>query len=137
RIVRMRGGGRRPTAASPSHPMSNLTKQLRWYIAVRVVAIGSVLIPYGLIQIGPTSAPPVIEGSTPPAASVITTPAAPVLVGPPAPPPEPELLRPEVVFQLGGLTLVATLVYIALLRILRDRPTVQAYIQFSGDLLLI
>lgn len=117
--------------------MSNLTKQLRWYIAVRVVAIGSVLIPYGLIQIGPTSAPPAIEGSTPPAASVITTPAAPVLVGPPAPPPEPELLRPEVVFQLGGLTLVATLVYIALLRILRDRPTVQAYIQFSGDLLLI
>lgn len=117
--------------------MSNLTKQLRWYIAIRVVAIGSVLIPYGLIQIGPTSEPPAIEGSTPPAASAISTPAPPVLVGPPAPPPEPELLRPEVVFQLGGMTFLATLVYIALLRILRGRPTIQAYTQFFGDLLLI
>ncbi|HWM91789.1 MAG TPA: ATP-binding protein [Thermoanaerobaculia bacterium] len=123
--------------------MSNLTNQLRWYIAVRVVAIGSVLIPYGLLQIGPTSAPPEIEGSTPPAPPAISAPAPqtpqvpPALVGPPAPPPEPELLRPEVVFRLGGLTFAATLVYIALLRILRRRPTIQAYIQFFGDLLLI
>ena len=81
--------------------MSNLTKQLRWYIAVRVVAIGSVLIPYALIQIGPTSAPPLVEGSTPPPpAANAPAPSAPVLVMPPAPPPEPELLRPEDVFQL-------------------------------------
>jgi two-component system sensor histidine kinase PilS (NtrC family) len=150
--------------------MSNLTNQLRWYIAVRVVAIGSVLIPYALLQIGPTAPTPQVEGSLPP---VVTAPAptpapipeqtpvpqpeaspvepqaspapapqaapssGPLFVGPPAPPPEPELLRPEVVFRLGGLTFVATLVYIALLRILRRRPTVQAYIQFFGDLLLI
>ncbi|HWN41183.1 MAG TPA: ATP-binding protein [Thermoanaerobaculia bacterium] len=142
--------------------MSNLTNQLRWYIAVRVVAIGSVLIPYALLQIGPTSPPPQVGGSLPP---IITTPAStpepaqspeptespapqaapqpvpqasgPLLMGPPAPPPEPEMLRPEVVFRLGGLTFAATLVYIALLRILRRRPTVQAYIQFFGDLLLI
>ncbi|HVG11240.1 MAG TPA: ATP-binding protein [Thermoanaerobaculia bacterium] len=138
--------------------MSNLTNQLRWYIAVRVVAIGSVLIPYALLQIGPTSAPPQVDGSLPP---IITAPAltpepaespglsgspapqavpqvsGPLTMGPPAPPPEPEMLRPEVVFRLGGLTFAATLVYIALLRILRRRPTVQAYIQFFGDLLLI
>ena len=121
--------------------MSNLTNQLRWYIAVRVVAIGSVLIPYALLQIGPTSSPPEVTGSTPPPAVTAPDPSAspvsPVLVGPPAPPPEPELLRPQVVFRLGGLTFAATLVYIALLRILRRRPTVQAYIQFFGDLLLI
>lgn len=152
--------------------MSNLANQLRWYIAVRVVAIGSVLIPYALLQIGPTSPPPQVGGSLPPivAAPAPTpvpepspepapepsespglepspeprpTPApapqppSPVLMGPPAPPPEPEMLRPEVVFRLGGLTFAATLVYIALLRILRRRPTVQAYIQFFGDLLLI
>jgi two-component system, NtrC family, sensor histidine kinase PilS len=120
--------------------MSNLTNQLRWYIAVRVVAIGSVLIPYALLQIGPTSAPAEIEGSTPPAPPTISAPAQqvpPILMGPPAPPPEPEMLRPEVVFRLGGLTFAATLVYIALLRVLRRRPTVQAYIQFFGDLLLI
>src|SRR5215218_5608827 len=102
--------------------MSNLTNQLRWYIAVRVVAIGSVLIPYALLQIGPTSAPAEIVGSTPPAPPAISAPApqvsptSPILMGPPAPPPEPEMLRPEVVFRLGGLTFAATLVYIALLR---------------------
>src|SRR5687768_824789 len=134
-----RGGGPEPAA----HPfMSNLANQLLWYIAVRVVAIGSVLIPYALLQIGPTSPPPQVEGSAP---SEITLPAPvgggqpgqPPMVGPPAPPPEMELLRPEVVFRLGGLTFAATLLYIALLRILRHRPTVQAYIQFFGDLLLI
>lgn len=136
--------------------MSNLTNQLRWYIAVRVVAIGSVLIPYALLQIGPTSPPPQVEGSLPP---IVTAPAptpeqspepsqspvpqaapqvsGPLVMGPPAPPPQPEMLRPEVVFRLGGLTFAATLVYIALLRILRRRPTIQAYIQFFGDLLLI
>ncbi|HET9225084.1 MAG TPA: ATP-binding protein [Thermoanaerobaculia bacterium] len=121
--------------------MSNLTNQLRWYIAVRVVAIGSVLIPYALLQIGPTSSLPEVTGSTPPPAATAPAPATPqvppALVGPPAPPPEPELLRPQVVFRLGGLTFAATLVYIALLRILRSRPTLQAYIQFFGDLLLI
>jgi two-component system sensor histidine kinase PilS (NtrC family) len=109
--------------------MSNLTHQLRWYIAIRVVAIGSVLIPYTLLQIGPT-APPAVSVPAP-------TAPAPILVSPPAPPPEPELLRPVVVYTVGGLTCAATLVYIALLRILRRKPTAQAYIQFFGDLLLI
>jgi two-component system sensor histidine kinase PilS (NtrC family) len=121
--------------------MSNLNNQLRWYIAIRVVAVASVLIPYTLLQIGPTAPAPAVEGSTPPAKPAISSPAPappPILVSPPAPPPEPDLLRPEVVYKVGGLTFVATLVYIALLlRILRRRPTAQAYIQFFGDLLLI
>jgi two-component system sensor histidine kinase PilS (NtrC family) len=120
---------------------SNLTNQLRWYIAIRVVAIGSVLIPYTLLQIGPTAPTPQVEGSTPPLPPAVSvpapTPTAPVLVSPPAPPPEPELLRPVVVYTVGGLTCAATLIYIALLRILRRKPTAQAYIQFFGDLLLI
>ncbi len=135
--------------------MSNLNNQLRWYIAVRVVAIGSVLIPYGLLQIGPTAPAPQVEGSLPPIVTApaptpeqspepmespvleATPPVSPILMGPPAPAPEPEMVRPNMVFRLGGLTFAATLVYIALLRILRRRPTVQAYIQFFGDLLLI
>jgi two-component system, NtrC family, sensor histidine kinase PilS len=156
--------------------MSNLTNQLRWYIAIRVVAIGSVLIPYGLLQIGPTAPAPQVEGSLPPIvtapaptltpepeqspeptesprptespvletspepapqATSPTSPVSPILMGPPAPTPEPEMVRPNMVFRLGGLTFAATLIYIALLRILRRRPTVQAYIQFFGDLLLI
>jgi two-component system sensor histidine kinase PilS (NtrC family) len=121
--------------------MSNLTNQLRWYIAIRVVAVASVLIPYTLLQIGPTAPAPAVGGSTPPAQPAISAPAPapqpPILVSPPAPPPEPELLRPEVVYKVGGLTFVATLVYIALLRLLRRRPTAQAYVQFFGDLLLI
>ncbi|MES1241120.1 MAG: ATP-binding protein [Acidobacteriota bacterium] len=125
--------------------MSNLTNQLRWYIAIRVVAVASVLIPYTLLQIGPTAPAPAVEGSTPAPPPAVSTPApitqtpqSPVLVNPPpAPPPEPDLLRPEVVYKVGGLTFVATLVYIALLSILRRRPTAQAYIQFFGDLLLI
>jgi two-component system sensor histidine kinase PilS (NtrC family) len=125
--------------------MSNLTHQLRWYIAIRVVAVASVLIPYSLLQIGPSAPAPQVEGSTPPAQPAISSPAptpqtpqSPILVNPPpAPAPEPDLLQPEVVYKVGGLTFVATLVYIALLRILRRKPTAQAYVQFFGDLLLI
>ncbi|HEX7183143.1 MAG TPA: ATP-binding protein [Thermoanaerobaculia bacterium] len=115
--------------------MPTLSRQLYWYIAIRLVAIGSVLLPYALLLIGPTGDPPIDTGA-PPA----------VVVAPPdaAPLPQPlpaetsaEGLRPEIVFRLGGLTFLATLLYIALLRVLRKRPTVLAYIQFFGDLLLI
>jgi two-component system sensor histidine kinase PilS (NtrC family) len=126
----------------PDRPMSNLSHQLRWYIAIRVVAVASVLIPYSLLQIGPNAPAPQVEGSTPPAQPAISSPAptpqSPILVNPPpAPPPKPDLLQPEVVYKVGGLTFCATLIYIALLRILRRKPTAQAYIQFFGDLLLI
>ena len=41
------------------------------------------------------------------------------------------------VWLLGGATFGATLLYIALMRLLRRRTTAQAYIQFFGDLILI
>jgi two-component system sensor histidine kinase PilS (NtrC family) len=82
--------------------MSPLVRQLRLYIAIRVVAIVSVLLPYALWQLSHTETP-----------------------------------SAQVVYLLGGATFFATLVYIALLRLLRERPTVQAYIQFIGDLVLI
>ena len=97
-----------------------LARQLRWYIAIRVVAIVSVLLPLGLLQLWMLPA-------NPQAAS------EPGFVGPPAPgagspqvvpaiPPELELL-PRKVWLLGGATFGATLIYIALLRLLRRRPT--------------
>jgi two-component system sensor histidine kinase PilS (NtrC family) len=110
--------------------MTPLARQLRWYTAIRVVAIVSVLLPFSLFQLW-----------------MLPQPAEPGLAGPPAPgapPPtvaEPapglELLPPRVVWLLGGATFGATLLYIALMRLLRRRTTAQAYIQFFGDLILI
>jgi two-component system sensor histidine kinase PilS (NtrC family) len=88
--------------------MTNLARQLRWYIAVRLVAVVAAVVPYALFQIGPSSEP----GD----------------VGP---------VSWRTVFYLLGLTCGETLAYIALLRILRGRPKLQAYIQFGGDLVLI
>ncbi len=43
----------------------------------------------------------------------------------------------DLLYLLAGLTYVASLGYIALLRLLRGSPAIQAFIQFSGDLLLV
>src|SRR3954452_13208873 len=108
----------------PAHP-------LRWYIAIRVVAILSVLVPFVLFQLWLPAAQPQPE---------------PGLAGPPSPaaqasapatPPELEALPRYVMWLLGGATFGATLFYIAMLRVLRRFPKAQAYIQFVGDLLLI
>jgi two-component system sensor histidine kinase PilS (NtrC family) len=126
--------------------MPALERQLRWYIAIRVVAIGSVLLPYILLQLLASSAAPQVQVVAPGEMAPNAT--APEMMGPPLPPNEPapepapaplapETLRPGVVYLLGGATFLATLLYISLLRILRRHLTVQAYIQFFGDLLLI
>ncbi len=100
--------------------MTPLAHQLRWYTAIRVVAIVSVLLPFGLFQLWAT--PQTDPG----------------IVGPPAPGPAGwDELPGKVVWLLGGATFLATLIYIALMRVLRRSPTVQAYIQFFGDLVLI
>jgi two-component system, NtrC family, sensor histidine kinase PilS len=103
-----------------------LARQLRWYIAIRVVAIVSVLLPFGLFQFWMLPAAPTIEpgAAGPPPAVIVQT-------------VEPEVLPRSIVWLLGGATFGATLLYIALLRLLRRFPAAQAYIQFSGDLLLI
>lgn len=135
--------------------MPNLSRQLRWYIAIRVVAIGSVLLPYILLQLlssstqqglevaAPTSASPGTEMG-PPLPPAFPSGTAPQPAAPPTSAAEPaevvvasDALKPAVVYLLGGLTFAATLLYIALLRLLRGQPKVQAYIQFFGDLLLI
>src|SRR5215217_1950301 len=108
--------------------MTPLTRQLRWYIAIRVVAIVSVLLPFGLFQLWLLPAPPQLEAG-------VTGP--PVPASPAVAVPEPEVLPVNIVWLLGGATFIATLIYIALLRFLRRFPTAQAYIQFFGDLVLI
>ncbi len=129
--------------------MSNLSHQLRWYIAIRVVAICSVLIPYTLLLLSPNGQESQVEESEAPSAGgglSGTGNAAPAPILPPAVPArgtarpvssEPVALRSEVIYLVGGLTLIATLFYIAMLRVLRRKLTAQAYIQFFGDLLLI
>jgi len=113
--------------------MPTLSRQLRWYIVLRLVAVIAAVVPYGLV---------LLQG-----ASAEVRPAETPLVGPPPPAPTAEAVaarvqdsgpvEPHVVFILLGFTCGATLVYIALLRVLRGRPEVQAYIQFFGDLILV
>ena len=109
-------------------PKPDLARQLRLYIAIRVVAIASVLLPYFLLQLmAPPPVPPEIGPgvATPPAA--VAAPATRAA----------EALQPAFLYALAGATFVATLCYIVLLRVLRRRIELQAYIQFFGDLLLI
>ncbi len=134
-----------PEAAAPPPvllmpPMPTLIRQLRWYIVLRLLAVIAAVLPYGLVQLQSTPAEvmpeetslvgPPSPGSPPPAAPV-PTPTAPEA------PVEPGAIQPRFVLLLLGFTCVATLVYIALFRFLRNRPEVQAYIQFFGDLILV
>lgn len=121
--------------------MTPLVNQLRWYTAIRVVAIVSVLLPYFLLQLW----------MVPAAQTPATTETQPEqgFVGPPAPaaqqattatvatPPESEVVPRYVLLLLASATFMATLIYIAMMRLLRRFPTTQAYIQFIGDLILI
>lgn len=106
--------------------MTPLARQLRWYIAIRVVAIVSVLLPFGLFQLW-------VLPAAPPAESALVGPPAPASIGAT----EMETLPRDILWLLGGATFGATLLYIGLLRLLRRHPTAQAYIQFFGDLMLI
>jgi two-component system sensor histidine kinase PilS (NtrC family) len=112
-------------------------RQLRWLIGIRLVVITSILLPYFLNNL-PAAAP--------------GEPRAPAVVGPPAPttlpaPAEGALptqgpapasgLAAHTLYTLAGLIYLASLIYILLLRLLRGRHPLQAYVQFLGDLLLI
>lgn len=112
--------------------MTPLAHQLRWYIAIRVVAILSVLVPFVLYQIWLPAAQQQPEPAlTGPPAPAVQAPAA------AATPPELEALPRYVMWLLGGATFGATLFYIAMIRVLRRSPKAQAYLQFVGDLILI
>jgi two-component system sensor histidine kinase PilS (NtrC family) len=120
--------------------MPILSRQLRWYIVLRLVAVIAAVLPYALVLLQGASAevrPAETTMVGPPAPA---TPAPPAQAAPPEPapaPPEPGMVSPPVVFTLLGFTCGATLLYIALLGVLRKRPDVQAYIQFFGDLVLV
>jgi two-component system, NtrC family, sensor histidine kinase PilS len=109
--------------------MAALGKQLQWLIAIRLVVVTSVVLPYFLVQLAPgepieTGAPSVVEtGAQPPA------PASDVEARP--------ALGNRLLYLLAGLTYLASLTYIVLLRALSGRHAVQAHIQFFGDLVLV
>ena len=86
--------------------------------------VASVVVPYALLQL--TSRAAELKET-----SDLVGPSAPVAALPGAP------SGSNFLYLLAGLTSLATLVYIVLFRKLRERPEVQAYIQFGGDLLLI
>ncbi|MCM2269408.1 MAG: ATP-binding protein [Thermoanaerobaculia bacterium] len=93
----------RPPAAAGGGADSRLLVSLRWLIAIRLVVITSVALPYLLIQLASPVGLPTFD----------------------------------ILFLLAGFTYVASLVYIALLGLLRERPRLQAGVQFAGDLLLV
>jgi len=97
--------------------MQPLARQLRWVIAIRLVVITSVVVPYFLLD------------------AFTGPPAEPVLAAP-EPVPEP-VVRPVTLYRLAGLTYLASLVYLVLLRLLERREALQAYVQFFGDVVLI
>jgi two-component system sensor histidine kinase PilS (NtrC family) len=111
--------------------MPPLAKQLHWLIAIRLVVITSVVLPYFLIQIAPRTGTAVDEAAPP---------AAMQPGGPPAPLP-PVDSRPAVdtrlLYLIAGLTYLVSLVYIVLLRAVRGRYRMHAYVQFFGDLALV
>ena len=121
--------------------MPTLIRQLRWYIVLRLVAVLAAIVPYLLLQLQLGSTAEVKPEEVKTEESVMGPPLPPA-VAVPLPPvadptPPPEVLAPRVAFLLLGATCAATLIYIALLRLLRRRPEVLAYIQFFGDLALV
>jgi two-component system sensor histidine kinase PilS (NtrC family) len=115
--------------------MTTLSRQLYWYIIIRLVAVVAALVPYSLLLIAP-SAPPVTPEETA-VVQAVKVPGLPAVAAP-APTGATGLPLPlGVAATIGAATFAATLLYIALLRILRDRPKLLAYIQFAGDLALI
>ena len=94
------------------------------------------LLPYTLFQLGPAAQPAADETAA--GLPAVQAPGQAVVPAPTPTPPDAGLpLLFRIACYLGGATFAATLIYIALLRILRDRPKEHAYIQFGGDLALI
>jgi two-component system, NtrC family, sensor histidine kinase PilS len=126
---------------APQGPMPVLAQQLRWYIAIRVLVISSVLLLYGLSQLtwwGGSAAPAELGPTGGPTGVAADRPA--VQAPPPAPAPAAqatEALPPRFVLGLAGLTFALTLVYIAFYQLLGGFYPLQAYAQFGGDLLLV
>lgn len=116
--------------------MPALARQLRWYIAIRLVAIGSVLLLFFLLQLADTRQPAELSELGTPTAATVHAPADASA--------KSQAIAPDdtgspygFLYVIAALTFAATLVYLALLRLLPRHYQLQAYIQFFGDLLLI
>ena len=114
--------------------MPPLARQLQWLIAIRLVVVTSVVVPYFLLS---TLAP---GDAGPPLVGVGASPAATAPAGGPVAAEVPGLaarIAQGTLYRVAGFAYLASLAYLVLLRVLPRRPKVQAYVQFIGDLLLI
>lgn len=98
--------------------MSELNRKLRWLIAMRLLIMVSITVPYFLYR---ASVP------VDPAEATVSSPLPSTVM----------LLETGTLRLLVAVTSVQTLLYVAFLRLLQKRPTVHAYLQFCGDLLLV
>jgi two-component system, NtrC family, sensor histidine kinase PilS len=115
--------------------MPTLSRQLYWYTVIRLVSVVAALLPYSLFQLGPIFQPSPDDTA---GVHAVAVPGQPMMPSPAPGPGEPVVPQAfKIAVFLGGATCGATLVYIALLRVLRHRPKLHAYIQFAGDLALI
>lgn len=87
----------------PVRPVPRLARQLQRLIAVRLVVVTSIVLPYFLLR--------------------LTRPDIP--------------LSFDLLFRIAASAYLANVVYLVLLRALRDAPVAQSYLQFAGDLLLV
>jgi two-component system sensor histidine kinase PilS (NtrC family) len=118
--------------------MPPLARQLQWLIAIRLIVVTSITVPYFLLAtLAP--APPDVAMPTVPVDGGVPLPPPPDLQPAESAPPATPVgaIGPSLVYRLAGITYLASLVYLALLRFLRRRPTVHAYVQFFGDLLIV
>jgi len=97
--------------------MSELNRKLRWLIAMRLLIMVSITVPYFLYL----ASLPVVPAEATPSAL------APAAILPGKGPLQ----------LLVAVTSIQTLLYVACLRLLVNRPKTHAYLQFCGDLLLV
>ncbi len=100
--------------------MSDLNRKLRWLIALRLLIVVSISTPYVLYRISALSASEERSAAEETGIKALTG-----------------AIEVDVLQILVGLSSALTLLFIAFLRILRDRPVLHAYFQFTGDLLTI
>lgn len=110
--------------------MPHLARHLQWLIAIRLVVVTSVVVPYFLLANLAPGQPVLVPAGAEPAA-------APRALAPSAETGVAAQLVGGTVYRVAGLAYLASLLYLALLRWLPRRPKLQAYVQFVGDLLLI
>jgi two-component system, NtrC family, sensor histidine kinase PilS len=112
--------------------MPPLGRHLQWLIAIRLVVVTSVVVPYFLLATLAPEPPLAPPGADSPVATAPSAAERPV-----AEPGLATLLVRGTVYRVAGLAYLASLLYLALLRWLPRRPKLQAYVQFVGDVVLI